>query len=244
MQSFLSPLLRPGGASLALTNTRHHRVVARTILTAFDSKSRRTGLLEHDSLPEGSALIIVPSQAIHTFSMRFSIDVAFVSKDGVVLKVRQAVPPRRIAVSLRTFAMMDAGRCAQGQRRGARGQTAGWGHVRPVSTAPARPDSTSARTTFTTSMRGAMGLRDAELIDSVAIQAGAHSQRTLDPKRAGHREERSQSCVSRSGIRGVLGEDPSKGIPAPTATRSPRDRYMHPPNTRRRFWRPTRSITG
>src|SRR6187549_1550335 len=98
MKSFLSPLLRSGGPSLALANTRHQGVVARTLLTAFDSKSRRTGLLGRDSLPEGSALIIAPSQAIHTFSMRFAIDVAFVSRDGRVIKVRQAVPPRRIAV--------------------------------------------------------------------------------------------------------------------------------------------------
>ena len=107
MKSFLTPLLRADGPSLALTNTRHHRVVARTLLTAFDSKSRRTGLLKHDSLPEGSALIIAPCQAIHTFSMRFSIDVAFVSRDGVVLKVRHAVPPRRIAVSWRAFAVIE-----------------------------------------------------------------------------------------------------------------------------------------
>ena len=106
-KSFLAPLLRSGGSSLALTNARHQRIVARTLLTAFDSKSRRTGLLGRDSLPEGSALIIAPCQAIHTFSMRFAIDVAFVAKDGLVLKVRQAVPPRRIAVSLRAFAVIE-----------------------------------------------------------------------------------------------------------------------------------------
>ena len=107
MKSFLSLLLQRPASSLALTNTRHQRIVARTLLTAFDSKSRRTGLLKHDTLPEGSALIIAPSQAIHTFSMRFSIDVAFVSKDGLVLKVRHSVPPRRIAVSWRAFAVIE-----------------------------------------------------------------------------------------------------------------------------------------
>ncbi len=107
MKSFLSPLLRSGGSSLALTNTRHGRIVARTLLTAFDSKSRKKGLLGRDSLPEGNALIIAPCQAIHTFAMRFAIDVLFVSKDGRVLKVRQAVPPRRIAVSVRAFAVVE-----------------------------------------------------------------------------------------------------------------------------------------
>jgi uncharacterized protein len=107
MASFLDPLLRSGGSSLALTNTRHNRIVARTLLTAFDSKSRRQGLLRHDFLPEDSALIIAPSNAIHTFSMRFVIDVAFVAKDGRVVKLRRDMPPRRIAAAWRAFAVIE-----------------------------------------------------------------------------------------------------------------------------------------
>jgi uncharacterized membrane protein (UPF0127 family) len=107
LKSFLSPLLRSRDASFALTNTRNNRIVARTLLTAFDSASRRQGLLKHDSLPEDTALIIAPSSAIHTFSMRFAIDVAFVSKDGRVLKVRSAVPPWRIAAAWSAFAVVE-----------------------------------------------------------------------------------------------------------------------------------------
>ena len=107
MKSFLSLLLERRESPLALTNTRHQRIVARTLLTAFDSKSRRSGLLGRDSLPEGSALILAPSQAVHTFFMRFAIDVAFVSRDGVVLTVRHSLPARRIAVSWRAFAVIE-----------------------------------------------------------------------------------------------------------------------------------------
>ncbi len=107
MKSFLGPLLRSSDSSFALTNTRNNRIVARTLITAFDSASRRQGLLKHDSLAEGSALIIAPSSAIHTFSMRFAIDVAFVSRDGRVLKVRSALPPWRIAASWRAFAVIE-----------------------------------------------------------------------------------------------------------------------------------------
>jgi uncharacterized membrane protein (UPF0127 family) len=64
-------------------------------------------LLKRDSFPEGSALIIAPSNAIHTFFMRFAIDVAFVTKDGRVLKTRTAMPARRIAASLRAFAVVE-----------------------------------------------------------------------------------------------------------------------------------------
>ena len=107
MKSFLSPLLRQGSAALSLTNTRNKKVVAQTILTAFDSASRRKGLLGRDSLPEHSALIIAPCQAIHTFSMRFAIDVLFVAKDGRVLKTRTNVRPGRIAAALRAFAVVE-----------------------------------------------------------------------------------------------------------------------------------------
>lgn len=107
MKSFLNPLLRSSESSFVLTNTRNNRIVARTLLAAFDSASRRRGLLKHDSLEEGTALIIAPSNAIHTFSMRFAIDVAFVSKEGRVVKVRPAVMPWRVAAAWRAFAVIE-----------------------------------------------------------------------------------------------------------------------------------------
>ena len=105
--SFLSPLLQAGRPPHILVNTRTNKVVARTLLTAFDSASRRKGLLDHASLADGSAMIIAPTSAIHTFAMRFTIDVIFVSKDGRVLKVRSHVKPRRIAAAWRAFAVVE-----------------------------------------------------------------------------------------------------------------------------------------
>lgn len=107
MKSFLSPLLQSNPRPFGLTNTRNNRLVARTLLTAFDSASRRKGLLDHDSLADGSAMIIAPTSAIHTFAMRFVIDVIFVSKDGRVLKVRPHIKPRRIAAAWRAFAVVE-----------------------------------------------------------------------------------------------------------------------------------------
>lgn len=107
MKSFLSPLLRSTESSFALTNTRNNQVVAQTLLTAFDSATRRKGLLGRDSLADGHAMIIAPSSAVHTFAMRFAIDIAFVARDGRVLKVRSAVKPGRITGSLRAFAVVE-----------------------------------------------------------------------------------------------------------------------------------------
>ena len=107
MKSFLSPLLRSDPPLCALTNTRNNRVVARTLLIAFESASRRKGLLDHDSLADGTAMIIAPTSAVHTFGMRFAIDLIFVSKDGRVLKVRRDLKPRRIAAAWRAFAVVE-----------------------------------------------------------------------------------------------------------------------------------------
>ena len=52
---------------------------------------------------------------VHTFFMRFSIDILFVSRAGVVVKAAKRVPARRIVGSLRGFAVieMSAGSLAQ-----------------------------------------------------------------------------------------------------------------------------------
>ena len=106
MATFLRPLLRTPGDH-ELRNERTGAVVAARVLMAFDSASRRTGLLGRESLPEGTGLIIAPSNAIHTFFMRFSIDVAFVSKDGRVVKVRASVPPWRLTGALGAYAVVE-----------------------------------------------------------------------------------------------------------------------------------------
>lgn len=106
MKSFLDPL-RSNPSSFAIVNDRTNTIVARTLATAFDSASRKRGLLKHDSLPDGEALIIAPTNAIHTFFMRFSIDVAFVSRSGEVLRVRRDMPPWRIAAAWRGFAVVE-----------------------------------------------------------------------------------------------------------------------------------------
>ena len=107
MASFLNPLLRDGSDRYRLVNERTGVLVADRVLTAFDSASRRTGLLHHNALPAGTALIIAPSNAIHTFFMRFAIDVAFVAKDGRIVKIRNAIRPWRMAAAWRAYAAIE-----------------------------------------------------------------------------------------------------------------------------------------
>ena len=107
MTSFLQPLLREGAGRQRIINARTGHVVADRLLTAFDSQSRRKGLLTQESLPPSTAMIIAPSNAIHTFFMKFPIDIAFVSKGGRVLKIRSSVPAWRMTGSLRAHAVLE-----------------------------------------------------------------------------------------------------------------------------------------
>jgi uncharacterized membrane protein (UPF0127 family) len=52
-------------------------------------------------------MIIAPSNAIHTFFMKFPIDIAFVGRDGRVRKIREALPPWRMSAALRAYAVIE-----------------------------------------------------------------------------------------------------------------------------------------
>lgn len=78
-----------------------------SVEVADTSAKRRTGLLKHPSLPEGHGLWIVPSEAVHTFGMRFSIDLAFLNRQRKILKIRKDMGRRRIALCLRAHSVLE-----------------------------------------------------------------------------------------------------------------------------------------
>ena len=103
---FLAPLLEstePKGLTILRTGRR----LAERVEAAFDSDSRRRGLMGRDGLPPGSALVIAPSNSVHTFFMRFPIDIVYVRRDGRVVKVRHAVQPWRLSGAIGAFAVIE-----------------------------------------------------------------------------------------------------------------------------------------
>lgn len=123
---FLQPLLRRDVGSLqewALFADDRETPVATRLEGAFDSSTRNRGLLGRSGLEPGVALVIAPSNAVHTFAMRFPIDIIFANREGVVVKIRSAVPKSRIAFALGGFAVIElaAGEIAKsGVRKGDR----------------------------------------------------------------------------------------------------------------------------
>src|SRR5262249_36137684 len=124
---FLQPILDSAPDGFLLTIERDGSPLATPLATAlevaFDSESRRRGLLGRDSLADHGAMIIAPCQLVHTFAMRFSIDIVFVARTGVVVKVREDVRSRHMAGAWSAFAVIElsAGAIARvGLRRGDR----------------------------------------------------------------------------------------------------------------------------
>ena len=106
--TFLNPLIGSGPGTHELVNAKRGFLLARRVEPAFDSKTRKKGLLGRESVPDDYVLIIAPCSSVHTFFMRCPIDVVFVAKDGTVTKACRNVKPWRAAGSLKAFAVVEA----------------------------------------------------------------------------------------------------------------------------------------
>lgn len=76
---------------------------------------RMKGLLGRRSLPQGEGILITPAPSIHTWFMRFPIDVVFLGRDLEVIDVVEGLEPwhtagRRNAKSVLELAAGEAGR--------------------------------------------------------------------------------------------------------------------------------------
>jgi uncharacterized membrane protein (UPF0127 family) len=107
MANFLLPLIKRGDRPYELRNGRTGRSIAQDVIAAFEPAARRKGLLGRDSFAKGSAMVIAPSNAIHTFWMRFAIDALFVRRDGTVVKVCRNLVPWRMAAALWAYAVIE-----------------------------------------------------------------------------------------------------------------------------------------
>jgi len=107
MPSFLSSAPKADGRPFALVDAADGRVVVPRLELALDSATRRKGLLGREGLEAGAGLVIAPSNSVHTFFMRFAIDIVFLNRSGRVLKIRHRVPARRVAISATAHAVLE-----------------------------------------------------------------------------------------------------------------------------------------
>jgi uncharacterized membrane protein (UPF0127 family) len=93
--------------------TRERQVVCERCDVADNALTRMRGLLGRRTLPRGHGLLIEPTWSVHTWFMRFPIDVVFLDPDLTVLKIRTHMRPWRAAARFRARSVLElaAGEC-------------------------------------------------------------------------------------------------------------------------------------
>jgi len=89
-------------------NLRTHKVLATDVKVAVNLFTRMKGLLGKKELPQGEALWIKPCFSVHTFFMKFPIDVLFLNKKNkVIAVVTDLIPNRMTRLYPQSFSVLE-----------------------------------------------------------------------------------------------------------------------------------------
>lgn len=73
-----------------------------------DTSAKRTrGLLKHTELRAGEGLWIVPCEGVHTFFMKFALDLVYIDRKKVVRKAVSNVAPWRLSLCLPAHSIVE-----------------------------------------------------------------------------------------------------------------------------------------
>lgn len=92
---------------LQARNLTRQTLLAGDLEIAGSGGTRRKGLLGRDGLASGSGLWIVPCEAVHTFFMRFPIDLVYLDRKNRVRKVRHAVGAWRLSACMTAHSVLE-----------------------------------------------------------------------------------------------------------------------------------------
>jgi len=92
---------------MTVRNISRNTIVAGNVTVPRTSSERRRGLLKHSSLSADEGLWIIPCEAVHTFGMRFAIDILFLSSKKEVLRAVPGVPAGRIRFCVRAESVLE-----------------------------------------------------------------------------------------------------------------------------------------
>jgi uncharacterized membrane protein (UPF0127 family) len=70
--------------------------------------ARMRGLARLEAMPRTTALHIPRCRSVHTFTMRFALDLIWLDARGRVVRVDREVPPRRLKSCLRARSVVEA----------------------------------------------------------------------------------------------------------------------------------------
>lgn len=97
----------PSESLVAIWNVTRNTKIADRVEIAGSNVKRSKGLLGRKGLEPGGGMWIVPCEAVHTFFMRFSIDLIYLDKKCRVRKIRSAVPAWRLSACLSAHSVLE-----------------------------------------------------------------------------------------------------------------------------------------
>lgn len=92
---------------LRVVNLTRRIQIASCVEVAYSSAKRSKGLLGRNGLAPGEGLWISPCESVHTFFMRFSIDLVYLDRQYRIRKIRRDVPPWRMSACLRAHSVLE-----------------------------------------------------------------------------------------------------------------------------------------
>jgi hypothetical protein len=98
---------RPADSLLRVSNQTRGTVLAARIEVADTGAKRNKGLLGRSGLEAGGGLWIVPCQSVHTFFMKFPIDLVYLDRKNRIKKVCDSVPAWRMSVCLSAHSILE-----------------------------------------------------------------------------------------------------------------------------------------
>jgi hypothetical protein len=92
---------------LRVLNVTRGTILATRLEAAHSSATRRRGLLGREGLLSGEGLWIAPCESVHTFFMRFAIDLVYLDRNHQARKVRSGVGPWRMSACLSAHSVLE-----------------------------------------------------------------------------------------------------------------------------------------
>lgn len=102
-----APLCYTKTLRFQVRNLTRGTLIGFAIDSAESSAERRTGLLKHTKLEDGTGLWIVPCESVHTLFMKFALDLIYIDRKKRVRGVRKAVPPWRFSACFTAHSVIE-----------------------------------------------------------------------------------------------------------------------------------------
>ncbi len=91
--------------------------LGREVRLARGPRARLLGLARLDRGVAGAGLLIPRCASVHTFGMRFALDIYFLDGDGSIVQVARRIPAKRVLFCRRAAAVLEIPAAEGGENR-------------------------------------------------------------------------------------------------------------------------------